>query len=200
MLNYYYRCCGQCPHECTTLQPRGRGRREWGCNGCSVLRMAEYDLFDGIFSRANGELSYLITSDGNLYRPHICDLTAPVVITDPQLAVGHLYSLPECNAIVSMEPATSHRTRRCSCPEPDRREEPQIYLRLIRVQLAKGRRQVDQANAVTSAGSPEHLPRVVEVGTGVPRQEQPPTPSNLGISANSNGLSLVTNRNISIIF
>src|SRR5271156_6083592 len=75
-----------------------------------------------------------------------------------------------------MTPATSHRTRRCSCPEPDRREEPHIYLRLTRVQLAKGRRQVDQANAVTSAGSPEHLPRVAEVGTGVPRQEQPQRP------------------------
>jgi hypothetical protein len=39
--------------------------------------------------------AYLITSDGNLYQPHICDLTAPVALTDPQLAVGHLYSLPE---------------------------------------------------------------------------------------------------------
>lgn len=60
-----------------------------------MLRMAEYGLFDGIFSRASGELSYLITSDGNLYQPHICDLAAPVAITDLQLAVGHLYNLPE---------------------------------------------------------------------------------------------------------
>ena len=60
-----------------------------------MLRMAEYGLSDDIFPRASGELSYLITSDGNFYKPHICDLTAPVTITDLQLAVGHLYSLPE---------------------------------------------------------------------------------------------------------
>ena len=52
-----------------------------------------------------------------LCQTHTCDLTTPVAITDTT-AVSHLHSLPniECNAIVSMESATSHRTRCCSYP------------------------------------------------------------------------------------
>jgi hypothetical protein len=75
------------------IHPEGGGTGAVMTAPCEAWRNTACPMTS--FSRASGELSYLITSDGNLYQPHICDLTAPVAITDLQLAVGHLYSLPE---------------------------------------------------------------------------------------------------------